>query len=124
MSDTTLPTAEVLTQLMETVNVLKAHQDELIESLGYGRPSLTRSALQKDDLERWFTYHPPESQERKDAHNNINKASYEMAKLVMTYMPDEVYQLQFFQQIQHMRMMMNQTVTLMELDGIGIPELD
>lgn len=124
-----LPSKETLDALAQAVETLKESQDSIFKNIyemsgTTVRPSLVRYALQHGDIDRWFEYHPPLSDERKEAHKCINEAAKQLAKCLMMYMPDEAYQLEFFQQIQYMRMMMNQTVTLMELDGIGIPEVD
>lgn len=122
-----VPTKETLDVLAQAVETLKGHQDSIFKDIyerSTAKPSLVRYALQHGDIDRWFEYHPPESDARKEAHKNIDEAAKGLTKCLMMYMPDEAYQLEFFQQIQYMRMMMNQMVTLMELDGISIPEVD
>lgn len=117
-----VPNEQMLNKLTDLVKALKEHEDATVKNIA--SPSIIRYALQHGDIERWFKYHPPETDERKKAHEEVNYAALQMAKCVMMYMPDPEYQLQFFQQIQLIRMMLNQTITIMELDGISIPEVD
>lgn len=67
-------------------------------------------------FEHYFTYHPPITQERIDRHEKINNASMQLARVVWDYLPTNDKQRNtFLNQIQFMRMMLNQAVTVAEI---------
>jgi hypothetical protein len=67
------------------------------------------------DIEEYFKYHPPTTQERQDAHKAINEAALSFAKVVDANVQDEITKQYSIFAIQQARMFANQGVTVDEL---------
>lgn len=71
--------------------------------------------MKKLTLEDYFTYHPPKTEFRKQAHNEINQKAYEFAKAVDEFCEDESCKNMSIFAIQQARMFANQGITIDEL---------
>lgn len=71
----------------------------------------------KRTLREYFTYHPPKTEERKKAHERVNKAAYDFAQVIARTVDDDSLYAQCIQQIQMARMLANQAITFEELDN-------
>ena len=70
----------------------------------------------KLSFSEYFTYHPVVSKEREIKHNKINHAAMDLAQLVWDYLPiNDPQRNEFLNQIQYIRMMLNQQATVDEL---------
>ena len=63
-------------------------------------------------LEDWFKYHPPTTQDRIDAHREVNRAAKVMAESVLAHVQDEKCREMAFFAIQQARMFANQGITM------------
>jgi hypothetical protein len=71
--------------------------------------------ISEETIEHFFTYHPPQTDERRQAHEAINAAALAFAKTVMTTVENpDCLEMAFFA-IQQARMFANQGVTLDEV---------
>lgn len=68
-------------------------------------------------IEEYFRYHPPKSQERIDAHNAINNAALEFAKVIQQHVTDEQLLSSAIQSVQYARMISNQAITVQEVNS-------
>lgn len=66
-------------------------------------------------IEEYFKYHPPKTQTRIAAHEGVNNAALEFAKLVNTSVQDEDCKKMAMFAIQQARMFANQGITVDEL---------
>lgn len=66
-------------------------------------------------LEEYFRYHPPKTEERKSRHEKINRLAYEFTKALSDSIEDFELKQKFFYDIQFMRMMANQEITMNEV---------
>lgn len=66
-------------------------------------------------LEEYFKYHPPLTQERKDAHDAINKAALAFAQVIQVNVKDEDCRKMAIFAVQQARMFSNQGITIDEL---------
>lgn len=66
-------------------------------------------------IEEYFRYHPPTTEERKAAHEAVNKAALEFAKVVDVLVEDEDCKKMAMFAVQQARMLSNQGVTVDEL---------
>lgn len=70
----------------------------------------------EEQLREYFRYHPPQTEERKQAHNAVNDAAFEFAKVVLATVKNERMRQSAFDQIQIARMLANQGITLEEIE--------
>ncbi|MEL6326110.1 MAG: hypothetical protein AAFQ61_04290 [Cyanobacteria bacterium J06626_23] len=68
-------------------------------------------------LSEWFKYHPPASDERKEAHARINGAAINFAETVLAEVKDDKCREMAFFAIQQARMFANQGATVDEIRG-------
>ena len=66
-------------------------------------------------IEEYFKYHPPITEERKQAHNAVNEAALTFAKVVEANVLEAKCKDQTFFAIQQARMFANQGITIDEL---------
>jgi hypothetical protein len=66
-------------------------------------------------LEEYFKYHPPLTQERKDAHEAINSAALAFAQVIQANVKDEDCRKMAIFAVQQARMFSNQGITVDEL---------
>ena len=66
-------------------------------------------------IEEYFKYHPPTTDERKWAHDAVNMAALDFAKIIETRVQDEDCKKMAFFAIQQARMFANQGITIDEL---------
>lgn len=66
-------------------------------------------------LEEYFKYHPPLTQERKEAHDAINKAALAFAQVIQSNVKDEDCRKMAIFAVQQARMFSNQGITVDEL---------
>lgn len=66
-------------------------------------------------LEVYFEYHPPTTQERKDAHARVNAAALEFARVLQELVKNKPCRDMAFFSIQQARMFANQGIALDEL---------
>jgi hypothetical protein len=69
-------------------------------------------------LLQYFEYHPVKTPKRKSAHEQINRAAYELAQAVSEHIEDSELKQKFFRDIQFMRMMANQDITIREINNV------
>ncbi|MGB3205212.1 MAG: hypothetical protein WBB28_09505 [Crinalium sp.] len=70
-------------------------------------------------VENYFRYHPPVTEKRKSAHNQINEAALNFAKAVDSLVEDEKTKEYAIFAIQQARMFANQGVVVDELELIN-----
>lgn len=66
-------------------------------------------------IEEYFRYHPPKTEERKAAHEAVNRAALELAKVVDASVQDEDCKKMAMFAVQQARMLSNQGITVDEL---------
>ena len=66
-------------------------------------------------IEEYFKYHPPITEERKQAHNAVNEAALAFAKVIEANVVEAKCKDQTFFAIQQARMFANQGITIDEL---------
>ena len=69
----------------------------------------------KISLEELFKYHPPQTEERREAHESINKAAKDFALVIQENVKDEESKRMALYAVQFARMMSNQGITIDEL---------
>ena len=69
-------------------------------------------------LLQYFEYHPVMTPKRKLEHERINSAAYELAQAVSDNVDDFELKQKFFMDIQFMRMMANQDITIREINNV------
>lgn len=74
-------------------------------------------ATKKINLEEFFKYHPPTTQERIEKHNAINNAAYNFAEIVLENVSDEDSIKLIMNHIQTARMFCNQSIVIEEIRG-------
>lgn len=72
-------------------------------------------------IEEYFKYHPPLTDERISAHNQINEAALNFAKVVNSLVQNEESKKAAFLAIQQAKMFANQGATLDELEWLNLP---
>lgn len=71
--------------------------------------------MNEENLDHWFIYHPTQTDERRQAHEAINAAALEFARVVMKNVQNpKCCEMAFFA-IQQARMFANQGATLDEV---------
>jgi hypothetical protein len=73
-------------------------------------------------MEDWFNYHPPTTQDRRDAHAEVNAAAMDMAQSVLAHVQDEKCREMAFFAIQQARMFANQGITIDHLKKVQAEE--
>lgn len=68
-------------------------------------------------IEEYFKYHPPLTQTRKNAHNEVNDAALELAKIIDRVVLDEKCKEMALFAVQQARMFANQGITVDELQS-------
>lgn len=71
--------------------------------------------MNRENIEFYFQYHPPTTEERKQKHDRINKAALEFAKAVVESVKDEETKNYAIFAIQQARMFANQGITVDEV---------
>lgn len=74
-----------------------------------------------NNLSSWFQYHPPQTQERREAHERVNKAAMAFAEVILDEVEDENLKLFAFYAIQQARMFANQAITIKEVNSYDSP---
>ena len=67
-------------------------------------------------IEEYFRYHPPKTEERKAAHETVNNAALEFAKVIDSLVRDEDCKKMALFAVQQARMFSNQGITVDELE--------
>lgn len=70
-------------------------------------------------IKEYFTYHPPQTEERKAKHESINEKCLELALLIDETIKDEDCKKNALFSLQQSRMFANQGITIDELQEIG-----
>lgn len=71
--------------------------------------------IDEKDIDVWFTYHPPTTEERKAKHLAINEGAKAFAKVILANVKDTRCRELAFYAIQQARMLANQGATVDEI---------
>lgn len=69
------------------------------------------------NLKEYFQYHPPTTQERREAHQAVNDAALAFAEVIVARVQDEDTRKMAIFAVQQARMFANQGITVDELKG-------
>lgn len=72
-----------------------------------------------ENIETFFSYHPPKTTARRDAHTAINEGAVVYAKTILTHVKDPRFVQLAINMLQQVRMFANQGITTAELLAEG-----